>query len=104
MDGPALAQPPETTGIPLPPVSGVYDTYDQLKAFLQDFYCRNGAALRVENSNSRKILGMMQKATVTLVCDKSGAPISVSTGLRRSSSQKCHCPFKLKALVTQELG
>lgn len=83
---------------PVPPPSALYDSFDELLAFLQTFHRDNGAALRTErSSNPQTINGERVLTYRALVCDRAGSQASRSTGIRRSSTQQTGCLYKITA-------
>ncbi|KAK1246768.1 hypothetical protein MKX08_000570 [Trichoderma sp. CBMAI-0020] len=88
--------------IPPPPPSAVYDSFDDLMAFLQGFHRENGAAVRkLKSASPREINGVKTPTYVILVCDQAGSIASTSTGIRKSSTQRTECPFKITATATK---
>lgn len=88
--------------IPPPPPSAVYDSFDDLMAFLQGFHRENGAAVRkLKSASPREINGVKTPTYVILVCDRAGSIASTSTGIRKSSTQRTECPFKITATATK---
>ncbi|EAQ84339.1 hypothetical protein CHGG_08353 [Chaetomium globosum CBS 148.51] len=84
--------------IPSPPPSGLYDSFDELLAFLQTFHRDNGAAIKIlKSANPREVYGERKYTYYVLACDRAGSQTSTSTGIRRSSTQRLDCPFKQQA-------
>ncbi|KJK73615.1 hypothetical protein H634G_11124 [Metarhizium anisopliae BRIP 53293] len=85
----------------LPP-SPLFDTYDDLFAFLRNFHLSNGAAIVKASSSSRRdIGGIIQPSYIVFKCDRGPRRPSQSSGLRKPSSQKLDCPVKITAKATK---
>ncbi|PKK54016.1 hypothetical protein CI102_1216 [Trichoderma harzianum] len=86
------AEAAETAAAPeyyfeVPPPSALYDSYEDLLAFLQAFHREEGAALRTERSSNPQIINGERVLTYrALVCDCAGSHTSKSAGIRRSST------------------
>jgi hypothetical protein len=88
--------------IPQLPPSPLFDTYDDLFAFLRNFHLSNGAAIVKASSSSRRdIGGIIQPSYIVFKCDRGPRRTSQSSGLRKPSSQKLDCPVKVTAKATK---
>ena len=88
--------------IPQLPPSPVFDTYDDLFAFLRSFHISNGAAIvKASCASRRNIGGIIQPSYVVFNCDRGTRRPSQSSGLRKPSSQKLGCPVKITAKATK---
>ena len=91
--------------IPLPPTSAMYDSYNELYTFLQQFHRRNGAALAVRRSGSPQMVnGKMTYCYITLGCDRGEKRASRSVGVRKSSTQRLDCPVTIVAKTGKGKG
>ncbi|KAM4065122.1 transposase [Hirsutella rhossiliensis] len=91
-------EPPQTAIPPLPPSPG-FKTYNEAYNFIQGFLRDNGAAvIRRSSSRKRDIDGTSLATRIIFICDRGPQRASTSTGLRKTSTQKLDCPFRL--LVT----
>ena len=89
---------PQATIPPLP-LSPGFQTYDDAYNFIQGFLRENGAAVvKRSSSNKRDINGIALATRVLFICDRGPQRASTSVGLRKSSTQKIDCPFRI--LVT----
>lgn len=91
---------------PLPP-SSLYDSLDDLIEAVQQHQRSNGAAIvKKSPSNYRIFEGEIEArpSYYTLVCDRGCRRPSESTGLRKTSTQKRDCPFRLIASATKQQG
>jgi hypothetical protein len=88
--------------IPQLPPSTLFDTYDDLFAFLRNFHLSNGAAIvKASSSSRREIGGIIQPSHIVFKCDRGPRRTSQSSGLRKPSSQKLDCPVKITAKATK---
>lgn len=82
--------------IPVPPVSQLFDTYEDLMTNLQGFHRENGAGIVVRTSYSRRDLRSGSQATrIVFECDRGRSRPSTSVGLRAPASQRIDCPYSL---------
>ena len=90
------------TPIPQLPLSLIFDTYDELFAFLRDFHINNGAAIvKASSGTQRDIDGTLQPTWIKFKCDRGPQRQSQSAGLRKSSTQKIDCPVTITASATK---
>ena len=60
--------------IPSPPLSGLYDSFDELLAFLQTFHRDNGAAIRIlKSAIPREVYAKKKYTYYVLACDRAGS-------------------------------
>lgn len=94
----AILDAPRATIPPLPPSPG-FATYDEAYNFVQGFLRNNGAAVvKRSSSHKRDIDGIALATRIVFICDRGPQRASRSTGLRKPSTQKLDCSFRL--LVT----
>lgn len=87
---------------PALPPSAMYNSFNDLMDFLQAFHRENGAAIRIKrSSNPREINGETIPTYYALLCDRAGSQTSTSVGIRRSSTQRVDCPYKITASATK---
>jgi hypothetical protein len=81
------------------PLSGLFETFEELEAAVQDHQRNNGAAVvRDKCSNYRTDdEGNRYPTTRSLRCDRGPRRRSEAAGLRQTSSRKRDCPFIVKA-------
>lgn len=90
------------TLIPPLPRSPVFDTYNELFAFLHNFHINNGAAIvRASSGTKRCVDGILQPTWIKFKCDRGPHRESQSAGLRKTSTQKMDCPFTITASTTK---
>ncbi|UNI23958.1 hypothetical protein JDV02_009745 [Purpureocillium takamizusanense] len=88
--------------IPLPPESGEYSTVNDLMAALNAFYATRGAAVvKKSASNYRVVNGVRIPTYYSVNCDRGPRRASASKGLRRASTLKLDCPFRIVAAATK---
>lgn len=88
--------------IPLPPESGEYPTINALMAALNAFYVTRGAAVvKKSASNYRIVNGVRMPTYYSVNCDRGPRRASSSKGLRRASTLKLDCPFRIVAAATK---
>ena len=94
----------DVAGTPFPPLppSPVFDTCNELFAFLHDFHINNGAAIvRASSGTKRNVDGILQPTWIKFKCDRGPQRESQSAGLRKTSTQKMDCPFTITASATK---
>ena len=94
----------EDVGTPIPqlPLSPVFDTYDELFAFLRDFHINNGAAIvKASSGTKRDMDGILQPTWIKFKCDRGPQRESQSAGLRKPSTQKIDCPVTITTSATK---
>ncbi|KAM0265397.1 hypothetical protein ACHAQJ_000239 [Trichoderma viride] len=66
----------------LPPLSEMYDSFDELMSFLQAFHRENGAPIRIKRNSDHQIANGERIPTYyTLGCDRSGHKAFASAGI-----------------------
>ena len=64
----------------------IFDTRDDAKQYISSI-CNDAGITVVQGPSNCK--------RTEILCDRNGLPQSESKGLRKASSRKCNCPFKL---------
>jgi hypothetical protein len=84
--------------IPLPPPSRQFKTYQELLDTLQTFFRNNGAALvTARSAKAKTVNGVRVPSIVSLICDRGKLRPPRGKGLRKTSTTKTGCPFKITA-------
>ncbi|KAL3954621.1 hypothetical protein ACCO45_010184 [Purpureocillium lilacinum] len=87
---------------PPAPESGEYPTINALMAALNAFYVTRGAAVvKKSASNYRIVNGVRMPTYYSVNCDRGPRRASSSKGLRRASTLKLDCPFRIVAAATK---
>lgn len=101
----AVTSLPEASGrvIPPPPPAQEYDSFDELFNSLQSYYRNNGAAIiKKSPGNKVNVNGTVIPTYYSIVCDRGASRASQSSGLRKSTTGKVNCPFKLTASASKK--
>ncbi|KAG6092524.1 hypothetical protein E4U30_005315 [Claviceps sp. LM220 group G6] len=106
------APPPSTstepfTGEPIPdlPPSPQFATLDELLAFLHKWGTAQGVGfVKGSSSSKREINGQRQPAYYQIDCDRGHRRPSQSTGLRRPTTRRINCPFRIRASCRKAKG
>ncbi|KAJ6443810.1 nonselective cation channel [Purpureocillium lavendulum] len=88
--------------IPPPPESPEYPSINALMAGLNAFFAPRGAAVvKKSASNYRTVDGVRQPTYYSVTCDRGPRRASSSKGLRRATTLKLDCPFRIVAAANK---
>lgn len=91
---------------PLPP-SNLYNSFEDLLEAIQHHQRTHGAAVIRRNAGNYRVFEgetTSRPSCYTLLCDRGHQRPSISTGLRRPTSHKRNCPFKIAAAASKAQG
>ncbi|KAG5972107.1 hypothetical protein E4U56_006332 [Claviceps arundinis] len=100
-------EPEPFTGEPIPdlPPSPQFATLDELLAFLHKWGTAQGVGfVKGSSSSKREINGQRQPAYYQIDCDRGHRRPSQSTGLRRPTTRRINCPFRIRASCRKAKG
>ncbi|PHH75107.1 hypothetical protein CDD80_2627 [Ophiocordyceps camponoti-rufipedis] len=98
---------PDEPGVPPPPPpSNLFATFEDLFAFLQGFFHAHGGALTKGKSGKKRDFGDRQllPSFRDLMCNRGVRRESSSAGIRKATSRKLDCPFKIRAQAYKSTG
>ncbi|KAG5947477.1 hypothetical protein E4U59_001062 [Claviceps monticola] len=104
---PSTPTEPSFTGEPIPdlPPSPQFATLDELLAFLHKWGTDQGVGfVKGSSSSKREINGQRQSAYYQIECDRGHRRPSQSTGLRRPTTRRINCPFRIRASCRKAKG
>ncbi|KAG6129787.1 hypothetical protein E4U12_004498 [Claviceps purpurea] len=104
---PSTPTEPSFTGEPIPdlPPSPQFATLDELLAFLHKWGTAQGVGfVKGSSSSKREINGQRQSAYYQIECDRGHRRPSQSTGLRRPTTRRINCPFRIRASCRKAKG